>query len=100
MRWPGASVTGCGFPQDRSPDAAPFHRSRRRQPVRAHPAGWDEDGVAELGYRLRQSAWGNGYATEGSLALIDHGFTESRVRRVVAETLAGNLGSRRVLEKS
>jgi len=64
------------------------------------PAGWDDDGVAELGYRLRRSAWGKGYATEGSRALIDKGFSEFGVRRVVAETLAGNWGSRRVLEKS
>jgi RimJ/RimL family protein N-acetyltransferase len=60
----------------------------------------DEDGVAELGYRLRRSAWGKGYATEGSRALIDKGFTEFGVRRVVAETMAANGGSRRVLEKS
>jgi RimJ/RimL family protein N-acetyltransferase len=73
-----------------------------RPPLRdaAMPAGWDQDGVAELGYRLRRSAWGKGYATEGSRALIGKGFTEFGVRRVVAETLAGNLGSRRVLEKS
>jgi RimJ/RimL family protein N-acetyltransferase len=73
-----------------------------RPPLREEdmPAGWDEDGVAELGYRLRQSAWGKGYATEGSRALIDKGFTEFGVRRVVAQTLAGNWGSRRVLEKS
>jgi RimJ/RimL family protein N-acetyltransferase len=56
--------------------------------------------VIELGYRLRQSAWGKGYATEGSRALMDKGFTEFGVRCVVAETLAGNSGSRRVLEKS
>lgn len=28
------------------------------------------DGAIELGYRLRRSAWGKGYATEGSRALI------------------------------
>jgi len=64
------------------------------------PPGWDEDGVAELGYRLRRSAWGMGYATEGSRALIAKGFTEFGVQRVVAETVADNWGSRRVLEKS
>jgi RimJ/RimL family protein N-acetyltransferase len=73
-----------------------------RPPLRDEdmPVGWDEDGVAELGYRLRRPAWGKGYATEGSRALIGKGFTEFGVRRVVAQTLAGNRGSRRVLEKS
>lgn len=55
---------------------------------------------AELGYRLRASAWGRGYATEGSRALIRKGFTELGVRRVFAETMAVNTASRRVLEKS
>lgn len=32
--------------------------------------------VVELGYRLNKAAWGRGYATEGSQALIDKGFTE------------------------
>lgn len=54
----------------------------------------------ELGYRLRKSAWGKGYATEGSLALIRKGFTEFDVHRVVAETMAVNLASRRVMEKA
>jgi RimJ/RimL family protein N-acetyltransferase len=54
----------------------------------------------ELGYRLRRSAWGKGYATEGSRALIRKGFAELGVRRVVAFTMAVNLASRRVMEKS
>jgi RimJ/RimL family protein N-acetyltransferase len=53
-----------------------------------------------LGYRLRKSAWGRGYATEGSRALIAKGFTEYGVRRVVAEAMAVNAASRRVMEKS
>jgi RimJ/RimL family protein N-acetyltransferase len=54
----------------------------------------------ELGYRLRRSAWGKGYATEGSRALIRKGFTELGVQRVVAETMAVNAASRRVMEKA
>ena len=54
----------------------------------------------ELGYRLRRAAWGRGFGTEGSRALIDRGFREFGVRRVVASTAADNLGSRRVMEKS
>ena len=57
-------------------------------------------GQVELGYRLRKSAWGNGYATEGSRALIRKGFTEHGVQRVVAGAMAVNLASRRVMEKA
>jgi RimJ/RimL family protein N-acetyltransferase len=55
---------------------------------------------AELGYRLARSAWGKGYATEGPRALIRKGFTGFGVRRVVAETMAVHLASRRVMEKA
>jgi RimJ/RimL family protein N-acetyltransferase len=54
----------------------------------------------ELGYRLRRSAWGKGYATEGSRALIDKGFTELGVQRVVAFTYGEHTASRRVMEKA
>jgi len=57
-------------------------------------------GEVELGYRLRRSAWGKGYATEGSRALIAKGFTEFGVQRVVAEAMAVNVASRRVMEKA
>ncbi|MGW0903202.1 GNAT family N-acetyltransferase [Streptomyces sp. NPDC002853] len=53
----------------------------------------------ELGYRLRQAAWGKGYATEGSRALLAKAFTELGVRTVWAETMCVNRGSRNVMEK-
>jgi RimJ/RimL family protein N-acetyltransferase len=53
----------------------------------------------DLGYRLRRSAWHQGYATEGSRALIDRGFTDLGVERVFAHTMTVNAASRRVLEK-
>ena len=48
-------------------------------------------GEVDLGYRLRKSAWGKGYATEGSRALIRKGFTEfgHRARRVPHRGSAG-----------
>jgi RimJ/RimL family protein N-acetyltransferase len=55
---------------------------------------------ADLGYRLRRAAWGQGYATEGSRALIRHAFTESGLWRVYADTMAVNSASRRVMEKA
>ncbi|GAA0625806.1 GNAT family N-acetyltransferase [Kutzneria viridogrisea] len=53
----------------------------------------------ELGYRLRRAEWGKGYATEGGRAVIGLGFGELGVRRVYAETMFVNAGSRRVMEK-
>lgn len=54
---------------------------------------------AELGYRLRKAAWGKGYGTEGSRALVEYGFTERGLRRIFAETMAVNDRSRRIMEK-
>ena len=65
-----------------------------------HPRGDRGPHEFELGYRIRRSAWGQGYATEASRALIRKGFTELGARRVFAETMAVNLASRRVMVKS
>lgn len=65
-----------------------------------HPPDGGDPGEVELGYRLRRYAWGMGYATEGSRALIRKGFAELGMRRVVAETMAVNAASRRVMEKA
>ncbi|HEY3367915.1 MAG TPA: GNAT family N-acetyltransferase [Symbiobacteriaceae bacterium] len=51
------------------------------------PAEGGSPDEAELGYRLRKSAWGKG-------------FTELGVQRVVASTMAVNIASRRVMEKA
>ena len=64
------------------------------------PKEGDPPDEPELGYRLKKMAWGKGYATEGSRALIRTGFTELGVNRVYAETMTVNTGSRRVMEKS
>jgi RimJ/RimL family protein N-acetyltransferase len=64
------------------------------------PDAQGQTGVAELGYRLRRSAWGQGLATEGALALVRLAFTGLGADEVVATTMAVNTGSRRVLEKA
>ena len=89
-RWRRLRLLGRGGEVDRRlPRLVPL------PPGEGHP-----DDEPELGYRLRKSAWGKGYATEGSIALIDKGFTELDVRRVVASTMVVNTGSRRVMEKA
>jgi RimJ/RimL family protein N-acetyltransferase len=53
----------------------------------------------ELGYRLRRDAWGKGFATEGSRALIAHAFDVLHDPRVVAHAFRANRASTRVMEK-
>ncbi len=60
----------------------------------------DPEDEPELGYRLIASAWGRGYATEGSRALIRKAFTELGARRVYATTMVVNVASWRVMEKA
>jgi hypothetical protein len=64
------------------------------------PDARGDTGVADLGYRLRRRAWGQGYATEGAQALVRLAFTDLGVREVVATAMAVNTGSRRVMEKA
>jgi RimJ/RimL family protein N-acetyltransferase len=56
--------------------------------------------TAEIGYRLTRAAWGNGYATEGVLAILEAAFNTLGFGRVRAETMAVNQASRHVLEKA
>ncbi|MFK8029818.1 MAG: GNAT family N-acetyltransferase [Gammaproteobacteria bacterium] len=58
------------------------------------------EGDIEIGYYLKQSAWGNGYATEASRRILQFAFQESPLQEVVATFDKENLKSRNVLEKS
>ncbi len=67
-------------------------------------AGWfclfpESENLAEIGYRLRRDAWGQGLASEGASALVAWGFDSAGYDRIVACTMAVNRGSRRVMEK-
>jgi RimJ/RimL family protein N-acetyltransferase len=56
-------------------------------------------GDLELGYRLLRAAWGKGYATEGSLAMLSHGFERLDPPRIIAAALADNVASIAVMKK-
>jgi RimJ/RimL family protein N-acetyltransferase len=53
----------------------------------------------DLGYRLMQKAWGNGYATEAAKASLEHGFTKLNLKLITGRAHIENLASIKVLEK-
>lgn len=53
----------------------------------------------ELGFRIKRTKWGMGYATEAAMACIDDGFSRLQLREILGRTLPGNTASIRVLEK-
>jgi RimJ/RimL family protein N-acetyltransferase len=53
----------------------------------------------EVGYAFRKAAWGRGFATEVASALVQWGFEERGLDRIVAVASSENEGSRRVMDK-
>ncbi len=59
-----------------------------------------EPGTAQLGYSIVEPCQGRGYATDALRALIASLRADAGVRRIMAETLASHVASRRVMEKA
>ncbi|MEM8769116.1 MAG: GNAT family N-acetyltransferase [Pseudomonadota bacterium] len=59
----------------------------------------DESDSASLGYRLKKRVWGQGFATEGSRALIRAAFAEGHIERLRATTYEDNAASISVMQK-
>ena len=53
----------------------------------------------EVGYRMPQSSWGKGYATEATLAVLNYGFNVAGFDDLTAVTHPDNAASQRVLTK-
>jgi ribosomal-protein-alanine N-acetyltransferase len=58
------------------------------------------DAEIEIGFFLKRSAWGRGYATEVCKRLLQFAFQEVSLNEVVASVDADNVASRKVLENS
>jgi [ribosomal protein S5]-alanine N-acetyltransferase len=58
-----------------------------------------ETRVAEIGYFLRASAWGSGYATEAARELLRFGFGQLHLHRIAAGCIDLNTVPVRVMEK-
>lgn len=76
-------------------------------PIDEDDTNWDlvvgdeiPDCEIEIGYILKRSAWGNGYATEISKRLLKFAFEETPLEEVVAVTDVDNIASQNVLDKS
>lgn len=75
-------------------------------PIQEEDTNWDDvvtdvmpNGDVEVGYILKESAWGQGYATEICERLLRFVFEETPMTEVVATFDDENLKSRHVLEK-
>lgn len=53
----------------------------------------------EVGWRLARAAWGHGYATEGALAALAHGFDVLGLEEIVSFTAVGNTRSQAVMRR-
>ena len=63
-----------------------------------HPQNWD-NGCFEIGYWVRTSEAGKGYATEITTALCHYAFKQLNAKRVQISHNAGNLASKAVIKK-
>jgi RimJ/RimL family protein N-acetyltransferase len=65
----------------------------------ANTPGTRIEGMYEAGWRLREDAWGQGYAKEAALAALRFAFGRLGADRVVAITFPGNEPSWRLMER-
>lgn len=69
------------------------------RPQLADDAGSPVEGEYEAGWRLREDAWGQGYAKEAAIASLGFAFASLGAERVVALTVSGNIPSWRLMER-
>jgi RimJ/RimL family protein N-acetyltransferase len=65
---------------------------------RSNQAGGPQ-GMMEVGWRLREDAWGKGYAKEAAAASLDLAFGRFGAEEVIALTVQGNTGSWGLMER-
>jgi len=56
-------------------------------------------GEIEIGWRLREDAWGQGYAKEAAMVSLELAFHRFQAPRVVAVTAAGNAPSQGLMTR-
>ena len=66
---------------------------------RVNADGTDMTGQYEIGWRLREDAWGQAFAKEAAIASLDLAFGRFGAPHVVALTVDGNAGSWGLMER-
>jgi RimJ/RimL family protein N-acetyltransferase len=66
---------------------------------RVNSQGAKNPGDMEIGWRLRESAWGQGFAKEAAVASLDLAFGRFAAPHVVALTVTGNTASWGLMER-
>lgn len=56
-------------------------------------------GSIEIGWRLKKTAWGKGFASEGARKLLEYGFLNLKLNEIVSLTAKVNQRSWRVMER-
>ena len=54
----------------------------------------------DIGWRIKKSAWGNGYATEAANCCFENGFKKFNIKKVYAFASKNNLDSENVMQKT
>ena len=55
--------------------------------------------ATNIGWRLKKSAWGKGYATEGAKECINYAFTELNIKKILASCVPNNKNSEKIMQK-
>jgi RimJ/RimL family protein N-acetyltransferase len=63
------------------------------------PGAGELTGTPEIGWRLRESAWGKGIAKEAAIASLDLGFGRFGYDRIIAMTIPANVESQGLMKR-
>lgn len=66
---------------------------------RVNAPGAPNPGAFEIGWRLREDAWGQGFAKEAAAATLDFAFSSLGAGEVIAMTVPGNRASWGLMER-
>lgn len=73
--------------------------SDQKYKIKLNDSGKVLSEFVDIGWRLKISAWGKGYATEGARAWMDYGFEKVNLKNIYAVAPVINLASQNVMKK-